>query len=373
MRSLAQVVAELRDEPVPEAPPVAAMSGTPAAVLARRPADGGGRPRRPGRHGGHALRRRGRGGGWSPPAALRAQGVGQDQHRRADPGAAPRPDPARSRSSSPRSTRWPARSSRPTGCSPGRRSPRPHHDASTASLVGGGSGTVRPGEISRAHCGVLLLDEFPLFRADVINALRQPLESGDISVARAEESVVLPGPLASWSWRPTRARAATSTPTRASAAATCSEVQRRDYRRKVTGPITDRIDITRHLSRRHARPPGATRWRSASRRAGAGPGRGGQGPPGRPLRRRAVAAQRPRARPGPGRPLADDDRGDQAGRRPALVRPADPPRGDPGAPARLDGRRPGRGRPAGRRGGRGRAAAAHRRPLLAVHRAEAAG
>ncbi len=63
----------------------------------------------------------------------------------------------------------------------------PHHDASKASIVGGGSGQVRPGELSRSHCGVLLLDEFPLFRADVIEALREPLENGEITVARAEE------------------------------------------------------------------------------------------------------------------------------------------------------------------------------------------
>jgi magnesium chelatase family protein len=123
----------------------------------------------------------------------------------------------------------------------------PHHDASTASLVGGGSGTVRPGEISRAHCGVLFLDEFPLFRADVINALRQPLESGDISVSRGEESVVLPA-------RAVVILAANPCPcgdfhpdARLSKC-NCREVQRRDYRRKVTGPITDRIDITRHLA-----------------------------------------------------------------------------------------------------------------------------
>ena len=171
----------------------------------------------------------------------------------------------------------------------------PHHDASTASLVGGGSGTVRPGEISRAHCGVLFLDEFPLFRADVINALRQPLESGDISVARGEESVVLPA-------RALVVLAANPCPcgdfhpdARISRCS-CREVQRRDYRRKVTGPITDRIDITRHLA---APTPTARRDRFAvkeSTRRGAGPRRGGQGPAGRPLRRRAVAAQRPRAR-----------------------------------------------------------------------------
>ncbi len=106
---------------------------------------------------------------------------------------------------------------------------------------------MRPGEISRAHCGVLLLDEFPLFRADVINALRQPLESGDISIARAEESVVLPArsivvlaanPCPCGNFHPDASTSQCS----------CKEVQRRDYRRKVTGPITDRIDITRHLT-----------------------------------------------------------------------------------------------------------------------------
>lgn len=145
----------------------------------------------------------------------------------------------------------------------------PHHDASTASLVGGGSGTIRPGEISRAHCGVLLLDEFPLFRADVINALRQPLESGDISLARAEESVVLPA-------RSIVILAANPCPcgdyhpdARVNRCQ-CREVQRRDYRRKVTGPITDRIDITRHLSAatpRATRDPFATRESSADVRA----------------------------------------------------------------------------------------------------------
>ncbi|HYF74740.1 MAG TPA: ATP-binding protein, partial [Nocardioides sp.] len=68
----------------------------------------------------------------------------------------------------------------------------PHHDASKASLIGGGTGVVRPGEVSKAHTGVLFLDEFPLFRSDVIEALRQPLENGDVTVARRDESVTLP-------------------------------------------------------------------------------------------------------------------------------------------------------------------------------------
>jgi magnesium chelatase family protein len=122
----------------------------------------------------------------------------------------------------------------------------PHHDASKASIVGGGRGQVRPGEISRAHCGVLFLDEFPLFRTDVIEALRQPLESGDITIARQEESVTLPArgmlvlaanpcPCGNYSVRPGEDRCQ------------CADVVRRSYRSRVSGPITDRIDITRHV------------------------------------------------------------------------------------------------------------------------------
>ncbi|HYO38298.1 MAG TPA: ATP-binding protein, partial [Nocardioidaceae bacterium] len=68
----------------------------------------------------------------------------------------------------------------------------PHHSASRASLLGGGTGQVRPGELSRAHHGALFLDEFPLFGADIVEALRQPLESGEITIARGEESVTFP-------------------------------------------------------------------------------------------------------------------------------------------------------------------------------------
>lgn len=122
----------------------------------------------------------------------------------------------------------------------------PHHDASKASLIGGGQGQVRPGEISRAHCGVLFLDEFPLFSNDVVQAMRQPLESGDITVARQEESVTLPAramlvlacnpcPCGGYSGNP------------AANGCRCLERVRRDYRAKISGPIADRIDITRHV------------------------------------------------------------------------------------------------------------------------------
>ncbi|WP_296605814.1 YifB family Mg chelatase-like AAA ATPase [Nocardioides sp.] len=128
----------------------------------------------------------------------------------------------------------------------------PHHDASKTSLIGGGLGVVRPGEVSKAHTGVLFLDEFPLFHADVIEALRQPLENGDITVARRDESVTLPArgmvvlaanpcPCGDYSGDVRHNRCV------------CREAQRRAYRSKVTGPVADRVDITRHLPalRRH--------------------------------------------------------------------------------------------------------------------------
>ncbi|HEX3931025.1 MAG TPA: YifB family Mg chelatase-like AAA ATPase [Nocardioides sp.] len=122
----------------------------------------------------------------------------------------------------------------------------PHHDASKASLIGGGSGRVRPGEISRSHCGVLFLDEFPLFRGDVIDALRQPLENGEVTIARGEESATFPArgmvvtacnpcPCGDFSTNLPGSRC------------TCSAIQRQRYNRKVTGPIHDRIDILRHV------------------------------------------------------------------------------------------------------------------------------
>ncbi|WP_239021797.1 YifB family Mg chelatase-like AAA ATPase [Nocardioides jishulii] len=122
----------------------------------------------------------------------------------------------------------------------------PHHDVSKSSLLGGGNGRVRPGELSRAHCGVLFLDEFPLFRSDVIEALRQPMESGEIRVSRGEESAVYPArgmvvlasnPCPCGDYHPI-ARVNNCT---------CGEVTRREYRRRMTGPIADRIDVVRHV------------------------------------------------------------------------------------------------------------------------------
>src|SRR3954447_3603044 len=68
----------------------------------------------------------------------------------------------------------------------------PHHGASMAAIIGGGSGFIRPGAISRAHRGVLFLDEGPEFKQSVLQALRQPAESGEVTIARASGVVRYP-------------------------------------------------------------------------------------------------------------------------------------------------------------------------------------
>lgn len=122
----------------------------------------------------------------------------------------------------------------------------PHHSASRAGILGGGSGRVRPGEVSKAHLGVLFLDEFPLLPSDVIEALRQPLESGEITIARGDEDATFPAagmlvlaanPCPCGEFHP-YAR---------DNSCNCGEVRRRDYRRKLSGPIADRIDISRFV------------------------------------------------------------------------------------------------------------------------------
>ncbi len=122
----------------------------------------------------------------------------------------------------------------------------PHHTASKASLLGGGSGRVRPGEISRALHGVLFLDEFPLFNLDIIDALRQPLESGEVTIARGEEVATFPArtlvvlaanPCPCGDYHPDARLSRCS----------CTEVRRRQYRSRVSGPVEDRIDIRRHV------------------------------------------------------------------------------------------------------------------------------
>lgn len=122
----------------------------------------------------------------------------------------------------------------------------PHHTSSRASLLGGGSGRVRPGELSRAHHGVLFLDEFPLFNNDIIEALRQPLESGEVTIARGEETATYPA-RGMFVLACNPCRCGNYTPNPVEDRCTCRESTRREYRRKLDGPVIDRIDITRHV------------------------------------------------------------------------------------------------------------------------------
>ncbi len=113
----------------------------------------------------------------------------------------------------------------------------PHHSASHIAIVGGGT-TLRPGEISLAHRGVLFLDELPEFNRDALEALRQPLEDHIINVARAKETAEYPAGFI---------LAATANPCPCGYFGTgqcsCTEYERSHYRQKLSGPILDRIDL----------------------------------------------------------------------------------------------------------------------------------
>lgn len=116
----------------------------------------------------------------------------------------------------------------------------PHHNASLAAVIGGGSGRVRPGAVSRAHHGVLFLDETPEFRRDVLDGLRQPLEAGRVVIARADRHVSLPA-------RFQLVAAANPCPCgRAFGKGVdcrCSPRAVRAYFGKLSGPLLDRIDV----------------------------------------------------------------------------------------------------------------------------------
>ncbi|ROR92141.1 YifB family Mg chelatase-like AAA ATPase [Nocardioides aurantiacus] len=122
----------------------------------------------------------------------------------------------------------------------------PHHSASRSGILGGGTGRVRPGDVSKAHLGVLFLDEFPLFPSDVVDALREPLEAGEISISRGEDDATFPA-RAMFVFASNPCRCGEYHPWARDHRCTCSEQARREYRAKVSGPVADRIDITRFV------------------------------------------------------------------------------------------------------------------------------
>ncbi|MBF4568893.1 YifB family Mg chelatase-like AAA ATPase [Plantibacter sp. VKM Ac-2880] len=122
----------------------------------------------------------------------------------------------------------------------------PHHSSSAAAIIGGGSRQIRPGAAARAAHGVLFLDEAPEFRADVLDSLRQPLESGVVTVHRAHGSATFPAAFQ-------LVLAANPCPCgqygTADGVCTCPPQARRRYLGRVSGPLLDRIDIRVRVQR----------------------------------------------------------------------------------------------------------------------------
>ena len=149
----------------------------------------------------------------------------------------------------------------------------PHHSASMPALVGGGL-HARPGEISLAHHGVLFLDELPEFQPQALDSLRQPLETGEVSIARANYRVTYPARFM---------LVAAMNPCRCGRANEPGFTCRRglntrctaDYQARISGPLLDRIDLhievpavtaadlsCRRLPKAAAKSPSASRWRA---------------------------------------------------------------------------------------------------------------
>lgn len=122
----------------------------------------------------------------------------------------------------------------------------PHHNVSLAGMVGGGTGLARPGEASLAHLGVLFLDEIALFRPEVLDALRGPLEEGVIRIARSGGAIAYPCQLSliaamnpcPCGYRGDRRRACA-----------CSARRIEAYNARLSGPLLDRFDLRIAMSR----------------------------------------------------------------------------------------------------------------------------
>ena len=215
----------------------------------------------------------------------------------------------------------------------------PHHTATKAAIVGGGSGVIRPGSASLAHHGVLFLDEAPEFARDVLDALRQPLEAGEVVVARSGVTARFPA-------RFTLVMASNPCPcARAAGSAegcSCSPAARRRYLGRISGPLLDRVDVKIELEPVSRRELLSDRnFAESSRTVAAARGRG------------QAAVRAPAAR----HPMAGERRGPRVGAAPGLAartglagrggtragaRPDQRAGRGQGHPRRLDPGRPGR-------------------------------
>jgi magnesium chelatase family protein len=121
----------------------------------------------------------------------------------------------------------------------------PHHTSSEASIVGGGSHSLRPGEISIAHCGVLFMDELPEFNRKVMDTIRQPLEDGEVRVGRALQHTTIPS-------RFQLVAAMNPCPCGEGGrpgGCECGEAQVAKYSGRVSGPLLDRFDLRVRVDR----------------------------------------------------------------------------------------------------------------------------
>lgn len=122
----------------------------------------------------------------------------------------------------------------------------PHHSATAAAIIGGGTGLPRPGAASRAHRGVLFLDEAPEYERRVLDALRQPLESGELVIHRSAGTAAYPA-------RFQLVLAANPCPCGKASGkgldCTCTPMMRRRYLARMSGPLLDRVDIQLQVER----------------------------------------------------------------------------------------------------------------------------